>query len=287
MAVPNTKEMTMKNTVLNYLPVVIAGAFTAMIYSPSADAGSNSDLKLSGSSTVAPLMLEVGKKFEKENGSVRVFVESGGSSKGIADLRKGLNDIAMISRDLNPNEQDLAAHVIARDGIAVVVHKNNPVSKLSVEQIRGIFNGTFDNWKQVGGADQKLVVISKAEGRATFVVFNKHLNLKASEIDADLIVGENAQMIKTLSAVKQGIGYVSIGAAQVDIDLGSPMKLISMSDVEPTVENVSNGSYEPTRTLNLITKNKVRPSAKLLISYSRSPAVTDLIGELTFSPAKQ
>jgi len=277
----------MKPFALKFVTTAFLSASLALGAAPL-NAGSSADLKLSGSSTVAPLMLEIGARYEDQiNDDVRVFVETGGSSKGIADLRKDLADIAMVSRSLKSEESDLTAYTIARDGIAVVVHDSNPVANLSPDQVRDIFTGNITNWSQVGGPNQDIIVISKAEGRATFVVFNGYLGLKGSDIDADVIVGENVQMIKTVSQSEQAIGYVSIGAASVNIEFGSPIKLISLSDAEATVANVSNGSYQPTRPLNLVTKADPGEGIMQLIDYSKTDAVADLIVELTFSPATE
>lgn len=264
---------------------VLFGAMISVSSMVSADP--HNDVKLSGSSTVAPVLLEIANRYEKENSVGRVYVESGGSSKGIADLRKGLSDIAMVSRDLKQEEIDLGlvAHTIARDGIAVVVHKDNPISNLTEQNISDIFSNKINNWSELGGDDKDITVISKAEGRATFVVFMDFFNFSPSDIEADVIVGENAQMIKTISSMTQGIGYVSIGAAAMDIEMGSPLKLISLSNVEASVASVANNTYVPTRPLNLVTFSDYDAGVEELIEYSQSDVVSDLITELTFTPA--
>jgi phosphate transport system substrate-binding protein len=99
------------------------------------------DIRLTGSSTIAPVMLEISKLFEVEAESPRIFVETGGSSKGVADLRKGLTHIAMVSRPLKESEADLTAHVIARDGITALIHAENAVQEISQQDLRGIFTG--------------------------------------------------------------------------------------------------------------------------------------------------
>ena len=92
-----------------------------------ADAGPQGKLTLTGSSTVAPLAGELAKRYESLHPGVRIDVQTGGSSRGIADARRGTADIGMASRALKPGEEDLAAHTIALDGITVIVHKDNPV----------------------------------------------------------------------------------------------------------------------------------------------------------------
>jgi phosphate transport system substrate-binding protein len=113
----------------------------------------DNQLVLTGSSTVAPLVGEIAKQFEALHPGVRVDVQSGGSSRGVADARRGLADIGMVSRDLKPEEQDLTALTIARDGVSVILHRDNPVVALSDEQIVAIYKGDITNWSEVGGND--------------------------------------------------------------------------------------------------------------------------------------
>lgn len=112
-------------------------------------------LSMTGSSTVALLTLEIAKRFESHNPGVRIDVQTGGSGRGIADARNGTADKGLVSRSLKADESDLQGHTIALDGVAVILHKSNPVSNLSNAQIVGIYTGTIQNWKEVGGKDQK------------------------------------------------------------------------------------------------------------------------------------
>ena len=242
------------------------------------------DIRLTGSSTVAPVMVEIGKLFEENETAHRTFVETGGSSKGIADLRKGLSDIAMISRPLKDNEQDLVGHVIARDGIAALVHADNPITEISVDDLRSVFTGQISNWSELGGADSEIFVVSKGEGSATSVVLNDFLGVTADQIDGDIVAAANAQMIKTLSLTPGGIGYVSIGAAMVNIELGVPIKLIGLGSVPPTPENVANGTYQATRPLNLVTFPDTDDSVDSLIEFSKSEMAAEIIRDLAYTP---
>mmetsp|Transcript_29638 Transcript_29638/g.58602 ORF Transcript_29638/g.58602 Transcript_29638/m.58602 type:complete len:233 (-) Transcript_29638:2985-3683(-) len=232
-------------------------------------------------------MLEISKLFEEQDDAPRVFVETGGSSKGIADLRKELTDIAMVSRPLKSEETDLTAHTIARDGIAALIHGDNGVDEISQEDLRGIFTGEISNWSEVGGEDKAIVVVSKGEGSATSVVMNTFLGITADQVKGDLVAAENAQMIKTVSLTPDSIGYVSIGAASVEIGFGVPLKLVALGDVPATLENVSNGSYQATRPLNLVTTQEIGPEMAALIEFSKSAAVTGVISELSYTQATE
>src|SRR5262249_42635338 len=110
-------------------------------------------LVVTGASTLAPLIAEIGKRFESLYPAVRIDVQSGGSSRGVADTRQGLADIGMVSRAMKEDERDLSAFPVARDGVCPILHRDNPVQALTDEQVVEIYTGKITNWKTVGGAD--------------------------------------------------------------------------------------------------------------------------------------
>ena len=141
---------------------------------------SSEKLTLTGSSTVAPLVSEIAKKFEAEHPEVRIDVQTGGSSRGLADAAQGIADIGMVSRALKENETDFQSFAIARDGIGIILESSNPVRSLSDEQIVDIYTGKVDNWQQVGGVNAPITVVSKAEGRSTLELFLEYFQLENS-----------------------------------------------------------------------------------------------------------
>ncbi len=241
-------------------------------------------LVLTGSSTVAPLAAEIGKRFESLHPGVRVDVQSGGSSRGIADARRGLADIGMASRALKSEEDDLHPFVIARDGVCIIIHRDNQVRELSNEQLIAIYTDKINNWKEVGGPDAPITVVNKAQGRATLEVFLHHFKIKNSEIKADVVIGDNEQGIKTVAGNRNAIGYVSIGTAQFDAQSGVPIRLLPASGVEATTNNLANGSFPISRPLNLVTRTEPQGLAKEFIEFAQSDQVHDLVKELYFVP---
>lgn len=241
-------------------------------------------LALTGSSTVAPLAAEIARRFEAEHPGTRIDVQTGGSSRGIADARSGAADIGMISRDLRPEEADLFAFAIARDGIGITVHRDNPVRQLSPQQVRDIYTGRITRWNQVGGRDAAITVINKAEGRSTLELFLDHFGLKNSEIRADVVVGDNQQEVKTLTGNPDAIGYVSIGTAEYEAARGAPIRLLPLEGREASSEAVRGGSYPLMRSLNLITRPEPEGLAKEFIEFARSNRVSDLVRAQAFVP---
>jgi len=241
-------------------------------------------LVLTGSSTVAPLALEIGKRFEKLNPGVRVDVQTGGSSRGVNDARSGLADIGMASRNLNPGENGLLVYRIAMDGIGIILHQKNSVQALSNEQIKSIYTGKITNWSQVGGENRKITVVNKAEGHSTLELFLHHFHLKNRAIRAQVVIGDNEQGIKTVAGNIGAIGYVSIGTAEYDAAHGTPIRLLPMAGVPATVSNVRAGRFPLSRPLNLVSKGAPTGLAKQFIEFAQSAAVDDLITAQYFVP---
>jgi phosphate transport system substrate-binding protein len=241
-------------------------------------------LVLTGASTIAPLASEIGKRFETKHPGVRVDVQTGGSSRGIADVKQGLSDIGMVSRGLKDEEKDLLAFPIARDGVCVILHKMNPVKTLDEKQIVGIYTGKVTSWKQVGGRDAPITVVNKAEGRSTLELFLHYFKLKSSDIKAHVVIGDNQQGIKTVAGNPNSIGYVSIGSAEYDAKAGVPIKLMSLNGVEASIETVQTGGFPLSRPLNLVTRTKPQGLVKQFLDFATSKEVNDIVKEQYFVP---
>ena len=241
-------------------------------------------LTITGSSTVAPLVNEIGKQYEREFPGVRVDVQTGGSSRGITDTRGGAADIGMVSRQLTPQESDLQAFPLATDGIGIVVHASNPVQELTRDQVKQIFSKQITQWSEVGTKDASITVVNKADGRSTLEVFQSFFQFEPQQIKADVIIGDNQQGLKTVAANPNAIGYVSIGAAQIEIDRGEPLKLLPMDGVPPTLANVKNSTYPVRRTLNIVTKGQPEQPVREFIEYATSQKVNALVGDQQLIP---
>lgn len=240
------------------------------------------NLLLTGSSTVAPLMMEIAKRYEKSHPKIRVDVQSGGSSKGITDVREDVASIGMVSRSLKADEADLVSRRIAIDGISMIAHASNPVGNLTSSQVIKIYRGELNNWKSVGGKDARIVVINKSEGRSTLELFLQHFKLKVSDIKAQAIIGENEQGIKLVSGNPNAIAYVSIGSSEASVKNGVPIKLLDLDGIQPSSDTVKSGKFPIIRDLNLVTKKSLGAEAEKLIEFAQSKNVSDLIKEQFF-----
>ena len=265
--------------------IKIAATFCAALMIGAGSHAADQKMTLTGSSTIAPLALEIAKAFEKKNPGVRVDVQSGGSSRGVADARQGTADIGMVSRALNPDEKDLTFFTIAKDGICVILNKKNMVKELTDAQVISIYKGEIKNWKEVGGKDAPITVVNKAEGRSTLELFLHYYKLKNSEIKASVVVGDNEQGIKTVAGNPNSIGYVSIGTAEFNETSGTPIKLLSNNGIQANTENVKNGKFPLSRVLNLVTKGETTGLKKKFIEFAQSAEVNELVKQQYFVPA--
>lgn len=266
---------------VGFLLLVGALAFTAV---RGAGDGEEAQLVLTGSSTVAPLASEIARRFEERRPGVRVDVQAGGSSRGIADVRRGLNDIGMISRKLREGEGELQAFPVARDGIALLVHRDNPVEELAPDRVRAVWTGAVEDWSELGGPPGPITVVHKAEGRATLAVFLAHFGLRNSEVTADVVVGANQQAIRTVAGSPGAVGYVSIGEAEIEIEHGAAVRLLPLEGVAPTAENVAAGRFPLRRELNLVTATEPSGLTRAFLEFSRSEAVDPLVRRRGFVP---
>ncbi len=241
-------------------------------------------LVMTGASTLAPLIAEIGKRFESLYPGVRIDVQSGGSSRGVADARQGLADIGMVSRAMKEDERDLSAFPVARDGVCPIVHRENPVQALADEQIMAIYTGKITNWKEVGGTDAPITVVNKAEGRSTLEVFLHYFKLKNVDVKAQVVIGDNEQGVKTVAGNRNAIGYVSIGTAEYDAAHGVPIKLLPIGGVAALTETVQKGIFPLSRPLHLVTRSAPSGLAKAFIEYTQSKTVHDLIRQQYFVP---
>ncbi len=258
-------------------------AFCIAIHMASSAAADK--LVLTGSSTVAPLAAELGKRFEQQHPGTRIDVQSGGSSRGVQDARSGVADVGLVSRALKANDADLQGFVLARDGIAVIVHARNPIQSLTDAQIVAIYTGQLRDWHDVGGRRAPITVINKAQGRSTLELFLAHFKLDAPQIRASVIIGDNEQGIKTLVGNPNAIGYVSVGSAEYAAAHGQPIKLLPLNGIAATTENITNGRFPLARPLLLVTRGEATGMARTFIDFARHPANHDLIREFSFVPA--
>ncbi|WPX08829.1 phosphate ABC transporter substrate-binding protein PstS family protein [Anaerocellum danielii] len=213
-------------------------------------------IMIAGSTSVQPLADELAKYFMQQYPKVSIEVQGGGSSVGIKSAIQGIVDIGTSSRELTSDEaKNLTSKgwheiKIAEDGIAVIVHKSNPVSNLTIDQISDIFSGKIKNWKEVGGKDANIVVVTREEGSGTRGAFEEIVMGKAKITDSAIVQPSTGAVKTTVSQDENAIGYISLGV------LDSTVKGVKVEGVDPTEKNVKLGKYKIKRPfLFLVSKN--------------------------------
>lgn len=240
-------------------------------------------LRITGSSTMCPLISAVGERFHTVNPGVRIEVQCGGSDRGIRDLREGNAEIGMIARALKGDEKDLFGFPLARDGVSLIVHKTNPLTALSEEQIARIFSGEIGTWQPLNGRSAPIAVILREQQKPVSELFEKHFNLKG-RIRGKVVPGDNPVTIGAIAADPDAIGYVSSGEAERQAGAGAAIRIIPVGGVMPTARNVITGNYPLTRPLSLITRDLPSGAAKDFINYCLSSKVVDIIERFDFVP---
>nr|WP_155132282.1 phosphate ABC transporter substrate-binding protein [Alcanivorax sp. VBW004] len=247
---------------------------------------SGSTLTVTGSSTIAPLMAELAERYETETG-IQVDVQSGGSGRGMGDVRQGLADLGMVSRALKADEQDLDGHLIGRDGIAIIVHRDNPVRALNDDQVRAIYTGKMQRWDAGSTEGRPITVVHKAQGRSTQELFLAYFQLENSQVQPDRVIGENQQGIKAVAGDPFAIGYVSIGTAIYEADNGTAIRLLPLEGKPASLAVLAQGGYPLARELNLVTRGEMsQPVADFLAFVTRTD-MADVYHDYYFLPAAE
>jgi len=248
------------------------------------DAQQSMKLQIAGSTTVLPIAEECARVFMEQRPGDRVFVSGGGSSHGVKAVADGTMGIGTASRDLTDSEMeahpDLAVHAIARDGIAIVVHPENPVDGLTMEELQGIYTGEITNWKDVGGVDLKIMVVSREEGSGTRGYFeNAVMRSTGKEItDHAIIQDSNGKIRTTVAGDKHSIGFLSLGYASSDV------KTVMLDGVAPSTENVRSGEYAISRTLLMITKGEPDEDEQAFLDFVLSEDGQKIVSDVHYIP---
>lgn len=245
-------------------------------------------LTIAGSSTVAPLVGEIAKRFEMLHPDVRIDVQTGGSSRGIADVALDRVDIGMTSRELRTSEMTgVRSHVLAIDGVAMLVHADNTLTGLTDDQVRDLLRGVASHWSQIGGSDRPVTLVNRANGRGETDVVLGHLGLDPAQVKPDLVAGENQHAIKTVASDPAAVTFISLGAAELEAQRGVPIKLLAWNGVPATIDHVAAERFPVRRRLILVTADAPRPLVAAFVDFARSDQIMDLVARFGFAPAPQ
>lgn len=269
----------------------------------------DASLKIAGSDTMVQLGQTLAKTYMEANPDKKISVQGGGSGTGIAALLNGSTDIASASREMKPKEWDQAKakglnvkeFVIALDALAVVVHPSNKVSKLTIAQLSDIYSGKITNWKEVGGDDKEILVISRENNSGTHVYFKEHVLRQGKEAKKDdanpdplaklefgskVTYGVSSQAIgDQVKSNPAAIGYFGMGWITKDVkpvEIGKDAKAY----FAPTAANTSSKKYPIARGLQMYLNTASGEKGQKFIDFVMSPAGQKVIKDQDFVPVK-
>ena len=221
---------------------------------------------IAGSSTMQKYLRSLVEAFEREHPEVFVELKAGGASAGLLALKRGSIDVATMTRDVTPTEDDLALrnYLVARDGVAILVHPSNPVRSLKLEQLRAIYEGSVANWKDVGGPDARLVMLTRGENVTT-----EH-SLRDMLLGGDLMpsgvhVADSAAMTKAVAEQPGAIGFES------SHHVTPAMRTLAIDGVELSRLTVLSGRYPLSRSFYLALYGTPPPPAVAFASFVLGP----------------
>jgi len=253
-------------------------ASTGML--PACGGRRNSAVIIAGSTSVQPFAELLAEEYAHITADSEIDVQGGGSSAGVTAVEAGTADIGMSSRELKDGELELWSVEIAKDGLAIIIHPDNPLENLTIEQLRGIYTGAVGNWKELGGADARIHIISREEGSGTRSAF-EDLVMGADWITPKAIVQDSNGSVRQLVAGdRHSIGFVSMGMVDETV------KAVRLGGVAPTWETVSSGQYSLFRPFIFITLEEPEGQVKGFIDFTLSPEGQQmLIAEGLIPPA--
>jgi len=264
-------------------------------------AANKNSIQVKGSDTMVNLGQAWAEKYMEQNPNEFVAVTGGGSGTGLSSLISGTCDIAMSSRNIKDKEIALAKLKginpnevkVALDGLAVVVNPKNPVSKLTLDQLAGIFTGKIINWKEIGGVDQKIVLLSREVNSGTHVYFKEHV-LRKGKADGKEEFVPGALMLPSSQAIadevasnSSAIGYYGMGyisAKQKAIFVAKDEKA---EYEEPTIKNVVDGKYPISRPLYVYTNGVPQGAVKKFVDFVLSSEGQDIVLKTDFVPVNK
>jgi len=261
--------------------------------------GKNS-IQIKGSDTMVNLSQAWAERYMQENPGDFVAVTGGGSGTGLSSLISGTCDIANASRNIKEKEIVLAKQKginpyeikVGLDGLAVVVNPANPVSKLTTQQLADIFTGKISNWKDVGGQDQKIVILSREVNSGTHVYFKEHIlrkgNAEGKEefAQAALMLPSSQAIADEVAGNTAAIGYYGMGYISPKQKPISVAKDEKSEYVASTIDNVVKGKYPISRPLLVYTNGEPKGAVKKFVDFMLSKEGQEIVLKTDFVPVK-
>ncbi len=281
------------------LAIVVAGCGSVGGRSTGEVGSSGRALQNKGSDTMVNLALAWSEAYREVQPEVDIAVTGGGSGTGIASLINGTVDVANASREMKDEEITAAQEngiepvefQVAIDALAVVVHPDNPVGKLTIDQLADIYTGRITNWKELGGDDTAIILVSRETNSGTHVYFLEEVVRKGETDNKDIFAPQTLLMPSSVGITSEvrrnprAIGYDGLG--YVDAQLEKLIAVARDSDspyVMPSVQTGADGSYPIARPLFMYTAGEPTGAVRDYVDWVRGPEGQKIVAELGFVP---
>lgn len=273
------------------LALVLALGVTALTGCGGGGSDAGSKVVIAGSTSVQPLSEELATAFMKDNSGITVEVQGGGSGQAAVALKDGIADIGALSRDVKDEEKGtiIKEYIIAKDGVALIANNDVAVSDLSLAQIKDIFTGKITNWKEVGGKDEAITVVSREEGSGTRGAFTELTGVSVkdsagNDVDSTtktaIVQPSTGAALQAVGTTPGAIGYVSMEA------LDNSVKSLTVEGVAVSKETVLDGTYAISRPFVYGVTSKVSEAAQSFIDFVMSDQGQALIEKNGFIPVQ-
>lgn len=283
----------MKKKILSGILVIFILAISLGAAGCGSNRGSSTDgessIMIAGSTSVQPLSEAIAEAYMEKRGDVTIEVQGGGSGQGIKSIEKGIADIGSLSREVKKEERTSVSdeYIIAREGVAVVVNPGVPVDDMTMEQIKDVYTGKITSWKELGGMDMDITVVTREAGSGTRGAFTELTGVlekdsNGNEMDRttkDALVQPSTGAVKeTVAKTPGSIGYVSLGV------LDDTVKAVKAEGTKASVDTVLSGKYKIQRPFVYVTGSKMTEAAKEFVRFAMGREGQAIVKENGFIP---
>ncbi len=294
---PSTIRTTVTLVLALFLACAGAGCGPSTMSDKGASKSASKAVSIKGSDTMVHLVTNWSEAFMKDHPEAELSVTGGGSGTGIAALLNGSTDICAASREMSAEEKAQAAQrgihpkeiEVGRDAIAVVVHPSNPLNELTLEQLAKIFTGATTQWKDLGGADTPILVLSRESSSGTYVFFQEHVLKKKDYTPQARLMPATSAIIQAASADAGAIGYVGLGYAA---EAGSKVKVLHIkadansAAIAPSEASVRDKTYSIARALYFYVNDPPDPRCDAFIQFCLGGAGQQIVRDAGYIPVK-
>jgi phosphate transport system substrate-binding protein len=268
--------------------IIVLSLVSALIFTSVSSLMGAQKITVKGSDTMVILAQRWAERYMSKNGNVSIQVTGGGSGTGITALINGTTDICNASRPMKQSEikklkerfGTLGVEIpCAKDGLTVYLNQSNSVDNLSMQQLKDIYTGKITNWNQVGGKNAKIMLYSRENNSGTYVYFKDNVLKGADYSPSCQNLPGTAAVVNAVAKDVNGIGYGGAAYAK-------GIKHSKVNNIEPTKENIKNGSYPISRYLYMYLRNKPTGEMKKYIDWILSSEGQAIVNEIGYFPVK-